>query len=53
VLDAIHLDSKRYGTIRFSFGRDTVMEDIDYVFEHLPSILDTLAENESAFRAAS
>jgi cysteine desulfurase len=53
VLDAIHLDSKRYGTIRFSFGRDTVIEDIDYVFEHLPSILTTLAENETTLRAAS
>lgn len=53
VLDAIHLDSKRYGTIRFSFGRDTAIEDINYLFEHLPSILTTLAENETALRAAS
>jgi cysteine desulfurase len=53
VLDAIKLDSNRYGTIRFSFGRDTGVEDIDYVFEHLPSILTTLAEHETDLRAAS
>ena len=40
VLQAIGVDSSRYGTIRFSFGRDTTKEDIDYLFEHLPKILD-------------
>jgi len=53
VLEAIHLDSERYGTVRFSFGRDTTLEDINYVFEHLPSILTKLAENQPALRAAS
>lgn len=53
VLEAIHLDSERYGTVRFSFGRETSLEDIDYVFEHLPSILTKLAENQPALRVAS
>jgi cysteine desulfurase len=42
VLEAIGVDNNRYGTIRFSFGRDTVKEDIDYLFEHLPKLLDHL-----------
>jgi cysteine desulfurase len=42
VLEAIGVDSTRYGTIRFSFGRNTTKEDIDYLFEHLPKILDHL-----------
>jgi cysteine desulfurase len=42
VLEAIGVDSERYGTIRFSFGRETTKEDIDYLFEHLPKILDHL-----------
>ena len=42
VLEAIGVDSNRYGTIRFSFGRETTKEDIDYLFEHLPKILDQL-----------
>ena len=53
VLEAIHLDSERYGTVRFSFGRETSLEDIDYVFDHLPSILTKLAENQPALRVAS
>jgi cysteine desulfurase len=39
VLEAIGVDSNRYGTIRFSLGRETTKEDIDYLFEHLPKIL--------------
>jgi len=42
VLEAIGVDSDRFGTIRFSFGKDTTKEDIDYLFEHLPKILDQL-----------
>jgi cysteine desulfurase len=42
VLQAIGVDSQRFGTIRFSFGRDNTKEDIDYLFEHLPKILDQL-----------
>jgi cysteine desulfurase len=53
VLDAIQLDSNRYGTIRFSFNRTTAVEDIDYLFEYLPEILSHLAESEPALREAS
>jgi cysteine desulfurase len=46
VLEAIGVDSGRYGTIRFSFGRDTTKEDIDYLFTHLPKILDHLRASD-------
>lgn len=42
VLEAIGVDSDRYGTIRFSIGHDTSKEDVDYLFEHLPKILANL-----------
>ena len=44
VLQAIGVDSEQYGTIRFSFGRDNSKEDIDYLFEHLPEILEQLRQ---------
>jgi cysteine desulfurase len=40
VLEAIGVDNDHYGTIRFSFGHETTKEDIDYLFEHLPKILE-------------
>ena len=40
VLEAIGADSDRYGTIRFSFGHETTKEDIDYLFDHIPKILE-------------
>lgn len=43
VLQAIGVDNDRYGTVRFSFGRDTTKEDIDYLFEHLPKVLGNLS----------
>ena len=46
VLEAIGVDSRKYGTIRFSFGRETTKEDIDYLFEHLPSVLASLREKD-------
>jgi cysteine desulfurase len=46
VLEAIGVDSERYGTIRFSFGHETTKEDIDYLFEHLPKILEQLQSAE-------
>lgn len=45
VLQAIGADSDRYGTIRFSFGEHSSLADIDYVFEHLPAILEQLRKN--------
>ena len=42
VLKAIGVDVDDYGTVRFSFGMSNSLEDVDYLFEHLPSILDGL-----------
>jgi len=53
VLEAIGVDSGQYGTIRFSFGRDTSKEDIDYLFTHLPTILDQLRELDVEMRASA
>lgn len=44
VLEAIGANSDNYGTIRFSFGKLTTKEDIDYLFSHLPDILKILLE---------
>ena len=53
VLEAIGVNSEKYGTIRFSFGRETTKEDVDYLFEHLPKILQSLRENESDARKSA
>lgn len=53
VLEAIGVDSERYGTIRFSFGHDTTKEDIDYLFEHLPKILTNLRNEEDEQRRSA
>lgn len=42
VLDAIGVDSEKYGTIRFSFGKASSEDDIDYMFEHLPKLMEQL-----------
>jgi cysteine desulfurase len=43
VLNAIGVNVSEYGTVRFSFGKATNTEDIDYLFEHLPAVLAGLA----------
>jgi cysteine desulfurase len=48
VLQAIGADSDRFGTIRFSFGKATMPEDIDYLFTHLPAILHQLRGSDQA-----
>jgi cysteine desulfurase len=53
VLQAIGVDSDRYGTIRFSFCHDTTKEDIDYLFEHLPKILANLRNEEEDGRKSA
>jgi cysteine desulfurase len=53
VLEAIGVDSTRYGTIRFSFGRNTSKEDIDYLFTHLPAILDQLRAQDAELRQSA
>lgn len=46
VIQAIGTDADRFGTIRFSFGTQNTVEEIDYLFEHIPAILSQLRENE-------
>lgn len=46
VLKALGVDTARYGTVRFSFGRRTTKDDLDYLFQYLPEVLDTLREEE-------
>ncbi|MEE8332782.1 MAG: cysteine desulfurase family protein [Alphaproteobacteria bacterium] len=45
VIQAIGTDSDHFGTIRFSFGTQNSVEEIDYLFEHIPAILAQLQEN--------
>lgn len=47
VLKAIGADTKRYGTIRFSFGLRTTEEDLTYLFKYLPAILEKLRVSNS------
>lgn len=42
VLRAIGADTDSYGAIRFSFGLKTTQEDLDYVVQYLPEILNRL-----------
>ncbi len=44
VLRAIGADTPGYGKIRFSFGRKTDREDLDYLFTYLPEILSQIKE---------
>jgi cysteine desulfurase len=39
VIQAIGVDTGRYGVLRFSFGLKTIQEDLDYLFRYLPAIL--------------
>jgi len=50
VLEAIGAD-RRYGAIRFSFGPETTTADLEYLFRHLPQILNQLAEDNPGERA--
>ena len=42
VLEAIGVDASKYGTVRFSFGINNTRDDLDYLFEHLPTLLEGL-----------
>ncbi|MEN8144771.1 MAG: aminotransferase class V-fold PLP-dependent enzyme [Gemmatimonadota bacterium] len=48
VLQAIGAANDLYGTVRFSFGKRTTEDDLDYLFEHLPRILDRLADERQS-----
>ncbi|GAX62677.1 cysteine desulfurase [Candidatus Scalindua japonica] len=41
-IKALGVDTDRYGIIRFSFGLSSTKEDVEYMFEYLPSILKQL-----------
>lgn len=42
VIQALGVDTERYGTIRFSFGLDSTQEEVDYLFTYLPDIIEKL-----------
>lgn len=44
VLVALGADTRRFGTIRFSFGLRSTDEDVDYVLKYLPEILRQVKE---------
>ena len=50
VLEAIGA-KRHYGTVRFSFGPETTTADLDYLFTHLPKVLDQLAEVDEPKRS--
>lgn len=39
VINALGVNTDKYGTVRFSLGMNTVKEDIDYLIYYLPQIL--------------
>jgi cysteine desulfurase len=47
VIKALGVDVKKYGSIRFSFGLRTTEDDIEYLFQYLPKILEQLKQNGS------
>lgn len=42
VIKAIGVDTEKFGTIRFSFGLYSSIEDVDYLFTYLPEIIEQL-----------
>lgn len=42
VIKALGVDSKKYGSIRFSFGLKTKKQDIDYLFQYLPKLVEEI-----------
>jgi cysteine desulfurase len=48
VIEALGVDTERYGTIRFGLGLRTKRPDLDYVLEHLPRILKLLRQEQLA-----
>jgi cysteine desulfurase len=45
VIKALGVDTDKYGIIRFSFGLNNGKEDIDYLFQYLPEIIERLKKN--------
>lgn len=42
IIDALGIDTNKYGAIRFSFGLRTTKDDIDYLFKYLPEIISQI-----------
>lgn len=54
VLQAIGLPYDRaIGSVRFSIGKDTTMDDIDYVLDVLPPLIERLRSVSPAYREAT
>ena len=52
VIQAIGVDTERYGTIRFSFGIRTTREELDYVSKHLGEVLEVLRSQQDTTQVA-
>lgn len=52
VIQAIGVDTERYGTIRFSFGIRTTRDDLDYLLAHLREVLEILRSPADAPQVA-
>lgn len=48
VIEALGVDTERFGTIRFGLGLRATRAALDYVLEHLPRILQLLREEQVA-----
>ena len=48
VIRSLGTDTRDYGIIRFSFGLENTLQDIDYLFQYLPSILKQLKNSKTA-----
>ncbi len=44
IIKALGVDTDQYGIIRFSFGLNNCKEDIDYLFQYLPEILEQIKD---------
>ncbi len=42
IIEALGVDTSKYGAIRFSFGLKSTKEDVDYLFKYLPEIINQI-----------
>lgn len=52
VIKALGVDTKHYGSIRFSFGLRSSKEEIDYLFQYFGEILSSLREEQRGQKVA-
>jgi cysteine desulfurase len=52
VIRAIGVNTDRYGTVRFSFGMRTTLDELNYLLDHLGEVLEILRSQENTPRVA-